>query len=179
MTTETDLLLDFVNTRDLRPAHDAFDSPTALAVWLEERGLLQPGARVTRADVVFARDVREAIRQLLLAHNDCAVEDVVPLAVLDVAAKRGRLAARFANGSVRLEPTAPGVAGAVGQILGCVADAMADGTWGRLKACRADDCQWGYLDSAKNHSRAWCSMSSCGNRAKAHAYRERHAAPAL
>jgi predicted RNA-binding Zn ribbon-like protein len=174
MATETDLILDYVNTREVRPASEAFASPAALASWLEGRGLLPPGARVTRADLGFARDVREAIRQLLLAHNDCAVEEAAPLAVLDVAAKRGRLSARFANGSVRLEPTASGVSGAVGRILVCVADAMADGTWDRLKACRAEDCQWGYLDSAKNHSRAWCSMSSCGNRAKAHAYRERH-----
>jgi predicted RNA-binding Zn ribbon-like protein len=179
MTTETDLLLDFVNTRDVRPARDSFDTPVALGSWLEERLLLPAGARVTRADVAFARDVREAIRQLLLAHNDCGVEEGGPLAILDEAAKRSRLAARFANGSVRLEPAAPGVAGAVGRILVCVADAMADGTWDRLKACRAEDCQWGYLDSAKNHSRAWCSMSSCGNRAKAHAYRERHGPAAV
>jgi predicted RNA-binding Zn ribbon-like protein len=174
MNTKTDLLLDFVNTRDLRPVSDTFDAPAGLAAWLAERSLLPPGARVAAADLVFARDVREAIRQLLLAHNDCAVEEVAPLAVLDAAAKRVRLAVRFGNGSARIEPTAPGVAGAVGRILGCVADAMADGTWDRLKACRADDCQWAYLDSAKNQSRAWCSMSSCGNRAKAHAYRERH-----
>ena len=179
MTTETDLILDFVNTRDVRPARDSFDTPAALASWLEERRLLPAGARVSRADLVFARDVREALRQLLLAHNDCGVEEGGPLTILDEAAKRSRLAARFANGSVRLEPTAPGVSGAVGRILVCVADAMADGTWDRLKACRAEDCQWGYLDSAKNHSRAWCSMSSCGNRAKAHAYRERHGPAAV
>lgn len=174
MNTGSDLILDFVNTRDLRPVSDMFDAPAGLASWLVERSLLAPGARVSAADLVFAKEVREAVRQLLLAHNDCAVEEAAPLAVLDAAAKRARLAVHFRDGAARLEPTAPGVAGAMGRILGCVADAMADGTWGRLKACRADDCQWGYLDSAKNHSRAWCSMSSCGNRAKAHAYRERH-----
>ena len=98
--------------------------------------------------------------------------------MLDAAAKRARLCVRFRDGTAQVEPSAPGVAGAVGRILGCVADAMADGTWERLKACRADDCQWGYLDTAKNHSRAWCSMSSCGNRAKVNAYRERHGSTA-
>jgi predicted RNA-binding Zn ribbon-like protein len=53
---------------------------------------------------------------------------------------------------------------------------MADGTWERMKACRADDCRWAFLDTAKNRSRAWCSMQSCGNRAKVAAYRERHTA---
>jgi len=44
-----------------------------------------------------------------------------------------------------------------------------------MKACRADDCKWAFLDTAKNQSRAWCSMSSCGNREKMRAYRARHA----
>ena len=44
----------------------------------------------------------------------------------------------------------------------------------RMKACRADDCRWAFLDTSKNRSRAWCSMESCGNRAKVHTYRQRH-----
>jgi predicted RNA-binding Zn ribbon-like protein len=67
------------------------------------------------------------------------------------------------------------VAGALGRILAEVAGAMRDETWLRMKACRAEDCRWAYLDTAKNRSRAWCSMSSCGNRAKVRAYRERRA----
>ena len=51
---------------------------------------------------------------------------------------------------------------------------MADGSWQRLKACRASDCQWAFVDTARNHSRSWCSMASCGNREKARAFRERH-----
>jgi predicted RNA-binding Zn ribbon-like protein len=174
---ETDLILDFVNTLDLRPWSDTFDTPAGLASWLAERSLLGESGRVTAADVAFATEVREAIRQLLLAHNDCAAEGGEPLEVLDAAAQRAGLCVRFRDGTSQVEPSVSGVAGAVGRVLGCVADAMADGTWERLKACRAEDCQWGYLDTAKNHSRAWCSMSSCGNRAKVNAYRERHGAP--
>jgi predicted RNA-binding Zn ribbon-like protein len=68
------------------------------------------------------------------------------------------------------------VRGALGRILAEVFAGMADGTWERLKACRADGCRWAFLDTAKNRSRAWCSMQSCGNRAKVAAYRERHTA---
>jgi predicted RNA-binding Zn ribbon-like protein len=66
------------------------------------------------------------------------------------------------------------VRGAIGTLLAEVSAGMADGTWSRMKACRADDCRWAFLDTAKNRSRAWCSMQSCGNRAKANAYRARH-----
>jgi predicted RNA-binding Zn ribbon-like protein len=71
-------------------------------------------------------------------------------------------------------PGAAGVSGALGRIVAAVQGAVVDGSWRRLKACRAEDCQWAFVDHAKNQSRAWCSMSSCGNRAKARAHRERH-----
>jgi hypothetical protein len=40
--------------------------------------------------------------------------------------------------------------------------------------CRSDTCQWTFYDNSKNGCGAWCSMRSCGSRAKARAYRERH-----
>jgi predicted RNA-binding Zn ribbon-like protein len=99
-------------------------------------------------------------------------------AVVDDALCRANLCVRFLDGNLRLEPKAGGVRGALGGILAEVATAMTDGSWERMKACRADDCLWAYYDTAKNQSRAWCSMSSCGNRAKVRAYRARHAQPA-
>ena len=55
-----------------------------------------------------------------------------------------------------------------------VHDAMAEGSWARLKACPADNCLWAFYDETKNRSGTWCSMSVCGNRTKARAYRRRH-----
>jgi predicted RNA-binding Zn ribbon-like protein len=62
----------------------------------------------------------------------------------------------------------------VGGVLAAVAVTMADGSWERLKACRSDTCRWAFIDNARNHSRQWCDMKVCGNRAKARAFRERH-----
>lgn len=171
--SSTELLCDFVNSLDLTPWHEAFDRPGALSSWLTERGLLAPGSRVSARDLAAAKEVREAIRTLLQAHNGVVVETAGPLAVLDAAGERARFRLRFVGGSGQLEPQAPGVAGALGRIVAIVSATMADGRWERLKACRADDCRWVYLDTARNHSRAWCSMRSCGNRAKVSAYRER------
>jgi len=36
----------------------------------------------------------------------------------------------------------------------------------RVRECAASDCGWLFLDTSKNHSRRWCDMKSCGNRAK-------------
>jgi predicted RNA-binding Zn ribbon-like protein len=43
----------------------------------------------------------------------------------------------------------------------------------RLRECAAHDCGWLFLDTSRNRSRRWCSMSSCGNRAKVQHFRER------
>jgi predicted RNA-binding Zn ribbon-like protein len=170
----TDLILDFVNTLDLRPYAETLDTPAALGDWLSNRGLLESGTRVTKADFDEAIRVREALRDLLASQNEIEVDVERAGLELDDAICRAKLALRFVACDMRLVPGVGGVRGAVGSILAEVANAMAEGTWDRMKACRADDCRWVFLDTAKNRSRAWCSMRSCGNRAKVQAYRERH-----
>jgi predicted RNA-binding Zn ribbon-like protein len=170
----TDLVVDFVNSLDLTPYEEQLESPRALVGWLAERALIAPGARASQAELAEAIGVREALRDLLGAQNGLPADIPAATAVIDAAAQRARLGVRFADGASRFEPSVSGVRGAVGRILAEVSAAMADGTWSRLKACRADDCRWAFVDTAKNHSRAWCSMQTCGNREKVRAYRERH-----
>jgi len=38
----------------------------------------------------------------------------------------------------------------------------------RVRECANDKCLWLFLDESKNGTRRWCSMTACGNRAKAH-----------
>ena len=38
----------------------------------------------------------------------------------------------------------------------------------RVRQCANPDCGWLFLDNSKSGNRRWCSMSACGNRAKAH-----------
>ena len=156
---ELEIVRTFVNTLDVGSGADQLLTGEALQVWLDEHDLLR-GARVSPADVDAARRLREAIRGLLLENNGMNV--------------RTESAQRL--GRARLEPAADGVTGALGRLVAIVAASMADGTWSRLKACRADRCGWAFYDRARNHSRQWCSMAVCGNRTKARAYRRRHAA---
>jgi predicted RNA-binding Zn ribbon-like protein len=111
--------------------------------------------------------LREAIRVLLRANN--GIDEGVDAAsrTLDVAARRGRLHVGFRGGALTFESDEP--------VLAAVAEAMADGSWTRLKACRADDCKWAFIDTARNRTRIWCDMAVCGNREKARRYRNRHA----
>jgi predicted RNA-binding Zn ribbon-like protein len=170
----TELVRDFVNTLDLRPYSESFETPRALSEWLRDQRLLDTDARVTKRDLDEVKRVREALRDVLSANSGVEVELDRPMAEIDAAARRAGLELRFDPTCPRVEATVGGVRGAVGRILVQVYDAMVDGTWERMKACRADDCRWAFLDTSKNRSRAWCSMESCGNRAKVNAYRQRH-----
>ncbi|HEV2391667.1 MAG TPA: CGNR zinc finger domain-containing protein [Verrucomicrobiae bacterium] len=40
-----------------------------------------------------------------------------------------------------------------------------------MRLCQGDTCGWLFVDSSKNHSRRWCDMRDCGNRAKARRHR--------
>lgn len=176
METSTELIRDFVNTLHKDPQGDEEDlsRPAALTDWLAGHGLLAAG-RATARDLAHAVELREALRRLLLANNELEVDAPAAWATLDEAARRGRVQLRFADGAPTLVPAAAGAAGALGRIVAAVHASVADGSWHRLKACRAEDCAWAFIDTARNQSRAWCSMRSCGNREKARAFRRRHA----
>jgi predicted RNA-binding Zn ribbon-like protein len=152
-----ELVRDFVNTLDVESGVDSLDSD-----WLATHGLADAG-------VQDALDVREAIRELLLANNGLAADVERAAATLDRAALASRAALRFVDGSASVEGE-----GLV-PILAALAEAMQSDDWTRLKACRAETCHWAFVDHAKNRSRAWCAMSVCGNRQKAQRYRRRHA----
>jgi predicted RNA-binding Zn ribbon-like protein len=173
----TKLIQDYVNTlhKDIHGDEEDLATPAELTSWLAANQLGQPGVKAGAADLRQAKELREALRTLLLAKNEVEVDEAPAQDVLDRMACKARVGLRFENGEPALVPTASGVTGALGRIVVAVHDAVADGSWQRLKACRCRDCEWAFVDTAKNQSRAWCSMRSCGNREKARAYRARQA----
>ena len=142
----------FVNSVDL---HNEVEW---LPGWLEERGL---GGELDRA-----RELREALRSLILANNGA------PLDAAAVAIVNGSLAriALKLDGSGELAFAA---GDAIDDVVRTAAEAMLDGTWGRLKAC--PNCNWCFYDYSPNRSASWCSMKICGNRKKTREYRRRRA----
>ena len=53
------------------------------------------------------------------------------------------------------------------------ADLLTSGNLDRVSQCGDDECGWLFIDTSKNHSRRWCDMNDCGNRAKARRYYSR------
>lgn len=169
----------FVNTRQIGHGTERLIAPADLGDWLEQEGLAPAGVRVTRADLTRALELREALREVLAAHNGGGPAPSPASRTLDAAAHRAKLRLCFEeDGGASLHSEAAGVSGALGRLLAIVHDSIAQGTWTRLKACRDEDCAWAFYDHTKNRSGAWCSMERCGNRAKARAFRERQIATA-
>jgi predicted RNA-binding Zn ribbon-like protein len=173
---ELRLVQDFVNTVDREHGPDLLDDPGALRAWLDRRGLA-PGAAVGALEAGRAREVREALRALLLANNG-EPETPGARAALDDAGRRGRLEATFEGATPRLAARAGGLDGALATIVAAAFAAMLDGSWARLKACPRDVCGWAFYDRSTNASATWCSMRVCGGRVKAGTYYRRRRAAA-
>ncbi len=52
-------------------------------------------------------------------------------------------------------------------IVRSAAELLVSGELDRVRECHGASCSWLFLDQSRNRSRRWCSMETCGNRAKA------------
>ncbi|MDE2573219.1 MAG: CGNR zinc finger domain-containing protein [bacterium] len=171
---QLETLRDFLNTIDLASGSDDFGSPEALRDWLAERKLIDGDAAVEEPDVARAIEVREAFRDVVFANTCKEQPDAAALAVLSAVGAEGSYRMIFhPQEGPTIEPVAGGLRGALAALVAIMAQAMLDGSWGRFKACRRDDCRWAFFDWTKNHSGLWCSMAGCGNLMKARRYQER------
>ena len=53
-------------------------------------------------------------------------------------------------------------------VLWSAGDLLTGARRARVRQCANPRCLWLFLDDSKSGNRRWCSMASCGNRAKAH-----------
>jgi hypothetical protein len=146
-------VVDFLNTFDIEENTDLLTEPARWRRWAAERGLKPDPA----SEALLVRDALRA-----------SIGDP-------------RLPAAAPRTAVRIELTPGGPVHAadndVGAVLAAAARLVVLDDWRRLKICPADDCLWAFFDQSRNRSRTWCSMSSCGNREKARAWRARSEAP--
>src|SRR5215207_1626594 len=150
---QLELVRSFVNTYDHEDQTERIPDPAALTAWLHANDLGAPKAGA--ADLARARELREALRAILQHHGGMELDPAAPR-VVDAAAARAKLAVAFdEHGDAVVEPKASGVDGALGRLLVTVADAQREGTWSRLKACPAEDCQYAFYDRSRNRSAVW------------------------
>jgi predicted RNA-binding Zn ribbon-like protein len=174
---EVTLILGVVNARHgpdanldeawpSKARHDHLADPASLIGYLDHEGLAHPKGRPSVRDLQELRDLADAGRVV---------------ARQDPAQFRKRLASILARYSYRLEvdgtlsATASGWRGFAGDAARGLVELVGDRD--RLRFCANPACEWLFLDESRNHSRQWCSMESCGSRAKMARYRRRRRAP--
>jgi predicted RNA-binding Zn ribbon-like protein len=162
-----ELIRRFVNTVELPNGPDELESLEGARAWCLSYGLA-PARNASH--LAQLRDFRETLRDLLYANNregdaPAAWERMRPF----LASTRLSLAVSPASG-LELRPEDKGP---IASLLAIVYESQLIGTWPRLRACRRSSCRFAYYDYTKNGSRAWCSMATCGNQAKAQRRRQR------
>jgi predicted RNA-binding Zn ribbon-like protein len=165
----------FVNTWEGDSGRDLLGEPASAHQWLRAAGLVG-AADAEDVDVATARDLREAIRALLVHNAGGEAPDDLALATLVGLAERCRLRpVVLSGGVVELRPDEEPRTSGLATLLLIIRDAQRDGTWARLKACRNPDCRWAYYDRSHAGRGAWCDMAVCGNRIKNRNLRSRRA----
>lgn len=156
-----------MNSMDVESGEDDLQDLATFKRWMRDHGQHYAATAATERDLVLARRFRSLLRDSFTTDDldDELTEFVSRLPVNAV----------FEDETVTLAPAGDGVRRMLSQIVADIAAASARGEWQRIKLCPAEDCLVFYYDRSKNSSRRWCSMESCGNRAKvaAHARRRR------
>jgi predicted RNA-binding Zn ribbon-like protein len=169
---DAELVVEFVNTRDVEEGTDSIADPDRLVAWVEEKTGEDLGD-LGQEDVGRVQLLRESLRSLMGANNGQEI-GAGELEPLREAAERTRIRTAFAaDGELALVPARAGLSGFEARILMAIEHLQCHGAWPRLKTCTAEQCQWAFFDTTRNHSRTWCSMEVCGNREKTRRYRER------
>lgn len=194
------LCLDFANTRSWRgtatPTED-LATPADLLRWCLGAGTAPPDRLAAlaacwerapgkgEAGHAEAVALREAIFRLFAASAAGAApaaEDVAALnRALAAAPPRARLCPDAAGGWRWAAPVGDaGLPALLAPVLWSAGDLLAGPRRARVRQCANPRCGWVFLDDSKGGNRRWCSMASCGNRAKAHRHyaRRKSATPA-
>jgi predicted RNA-binding Zn ribbon-like protein len=178
LMTEVDLLVDFVNTRDVDEQADALADPAAINPWFAEHTEIEApiGAVADPESQRRLLALRESLRDLLRT-NAGEPAGRLDLSPLREAAAGSRFHAGLSpEGLVCINADGDSVGALEGRLLLAMELVQTLGAWPRIKACAADSCQWAFYDTSRNRSRTWCSMEECGNREKTRRYRSRKAA---
>jgi predicted RNA-binding Zn ribbon-like protein len=180
--------VDFVNTIDswLSDAPtDRLNSYADLLDWREQAGLVVPSGQISslrkeasrrqgdaERALRKARSLREALYRTLTAVASGEPADTKDLDAITTLARK-------AAAHSRLDRREEGFAWVLDEASGCDLDwpiwelaraavaLLTSESLQRVRQCADETCGWLFIDQSRNHSRRWCDMATCGNRAKA------------
>jgi predicted RNA-binding Zn ribbon-like protein len=182
------LCLDFVNTvgghRQGEPK-ETLRTYADLADWAVAGGVLSKSAAGQLKDAARSNEaraarvladairLRETIYEVFVAVADERKAPAVELAALSTAMSEAHAHLQLrasGSGYHLIWPTPTDLRAPIWPVVKSAVDLLISGET-RLRECASDTCGWLFVDESKNHSRRWCSMRDCGNRAKVRRFR--------
>ncbi len=187
------LCLDFANTADWHASEhpvETLNQYDDLVTWAkkvglftetEARQLLQRASQhpdQMRAILAQAIALREVIYRIFSTINDARRPDTADLAALNLSLPSALSQLKVVEVENEFVWSWVQTSEALEQMLWPVvqsaADLLTSGNLNRVKECEDDrGCGFLFFDTSRNHSRRWCDMRGCGNRAKVRRYRNR------
>ena len=180
------LCLDFTNTAshyNVEPRNDTLQSYADLVEWGSMAGIIPPGDEQqllreverrpmqARAAFVKALALREVLHRIFEAVSFGRDPESADLGLLN-------RSLFDAMSHLRLVKSGDGfgwdwtsrrgnLEAIMWPVARSAAEVLTSEALSKVRQCGGDDCDWLFLDMTRNHSRQWCDMRDCGNRAKA------------
>jgi predicted RNA-binding Zn ribbon-like protein len=152
-------------TELLREPHD-------LGRWLVAAGLAPHAPAPALEDLGHARELREALYRLATACAHGRPHAAADRALVNRWAALPALAPQLAadGGLVWI---GDGVRALLAAVARDGVELLGGPSAARIRACSGEGCAIVFLDTSRAGQRRWCSMSSCGNKAKVNDFRRR------
>lgn len=176
------LCLDFVNTLRDRWAqpNETLRDLQDVQRWLQAAKILDAEAAVVPAGLLDnARGLREAMDRAILAGAAGRLPDEADVTIINTAAQSApQQAVQLAIRDSCLVADYPlegahDVTAALAVLAHDAIELLLSSDARRVRVCSGTHCALRYLDRSRAGNRRWCSMTRCGNRAKAQAHYRR------
>jgi predicted RNA-binding Zn ribbon-like protein len=175
-----DVALDFLNTEYGPPEdrHECLASDQQVLEWLARAGLTAGVDDATGrrgAVLAAALELRATARKLVERRKTGSTGDVSELnrvlalgnVYQELVWKKGQLP------KIHQHRREGGLEAVLVPLAEAIARLLAEGDFELVRKCESTDCTLWFYDRTKSHHRRWCSMATCGNRAKVAAFRAR------
>lgn len=168
--TETGrLCLDCVATLGMRGPQefDRWRDTQEFGRWLDELNLFDAEPMVDEELLVNARQLREAIYQVVQSAISGSEPDPASLKHINAWAARQSLVQQLSTDGLTVYYAGGQPVTAALATIAVDAIDLVSGKWiERIRKCAATDCSVLFVDTSRPGKRRWCSMNRCGNKQK-------------
>lgn len=166
--TRPDLCLEFANTRYWRgqnPPTETLNMPADLAGWAKAPKV--PAQKEFEQALALRETIHRLFDTVAQGKTPAGGDFEVLNAALAAAPARTTLKRGKDSFDWDLDMKSGTALALLAPVLWSAGDLLASEKLGKVRRCANPECLYLFLDESRAGKRRWCTMSSCGNRAKA------------